>query len=416
MLCFYCLLQIEVGLEEDTAVKSLAGVVDADTASSAATSDSAAAALQKEKFYTPAGEQLVKLREELAPRTFAAAASRLSREKRRRTDASELRKNEENAASLYSTVSDMHCTCSQVGDKRPISSVKYSPCEKWVLTSSWSGQSSVWHKDSMEKHKSYVGHTCRVVESDWHPQSGLPGGPSSAVANFASASSDGTAMLWSLDDGEKPLAKLEGHAARLAHVEWHPAGQHVATTSYDRTWRLWDASRGEQILCQEGHAVEVYSLSFQKADGGALVATGDLGGVARVWDLRSGKSIFVMQGHTKGVLSIDWSPNGYKLATAGDDHTVRMWDLRAKGCEYVLPAHNHLVSKVKFAPKSGEYIVTSSYDRTWKVWNTRDFASLAMYPAHEDKLMSFDIAADEKHFVTSSFDRTFKAWSHVSEF
>ena len=403
--------QIEVGLEEDKAVSQLAGV--GDGTSSESTKGSGDPAVQKEKFYTPASEHLISLRRKVAPRAFKAAKGRLEHEKRKRGDPSLYRKAEEEAAKLYDTVTHLHCTCSQIGDKRPISCVKYSPCEKWILTTAWSGQATTWSKETMEKHKTYVGHTCRALEGDWHPRAGLSGGPTSSSANFATASSDGTAMLWSLDS-EKPMKTLKGHTARLAHIAWHSDGEHIGTTSYDRTWRLWNAERGAEVLCQEGHAVEVYSLAFQ-CDG-ALVATGDLGGVARVWDLRSGKSIFLMQGHAKGVISIDWSPAGYRLATAGDDHTVRMWDLRAKNCEYVIPAHTHVVSKVKFAPVTGEYLVTSSFDRSCKIWSTRDYSNLNTLGAHEDKLISFDISRDEKHFLTCAFDRTFKAWSHVSEF
>ncbi len=60
--------------------------------------------------------------------------------------------------------------------------------------------------------------------------------------------------------------------------------------------------------------------------------------------------------------------------------------------------------------------MTASFDRTWKVWSGRDFSLLSTLGAHEDKIMGFDIARDEKHFLTSAFDRTFKSWSHVSEF
>ena len=83
-------------MEEDTAVRALAGVVDADTAA-AASSDSASGALQQqtEKFYTHASDLLVALRNQLAPRTFEAASARLRKEadaKKRRlagADASE---------------------------------------------------------------------------------------------------------------------------------------------------------------------------------------------------------------------------------------------------------------------------------------------------------------------------------------
>jgi U4/U6 small nuclear ribonucleoprotein PRP4 len=406
------LAEIEVGLEEDTAVQSLAGVAN-DGGLATQSHKTSASSTKQEKFYTPATNELNVLRKDLAPKSFQAALQRIQKEKRMLGDPSEYRKAEEHAAQLYACVREMHSTASQIGGVRPISCVKYSPCEKHFLTTCWSGTSSVWSAKNLEKEHTFVGHTCRVLEGDWHPKSGIAGGPTRTSVNFATASSDGTAKLWSLES-EKPLETLKGHAARLGHIAWHNSGEYLATTSYDRTWRLWNAAQGKEILCQDGHAVEVYSLGFQ-CDG-SLVATGDLGGVARVWDLRSGKSIFVMQGHTQAVTYIDWSPVGYRLATCGDDHTARIWDLRAKACEYVLPGHKHLISKVKFAPVTGEYLVTSSYDCTWKVWSSRDFSNLSTLGAHEDKIMGFDISRDEKHFLTCGFDRTFKTWSNVSEF
>ena len=33
----------------------------------------------------------------------------------------------------------------------------------------------------------------------------------------------------------------------------------------------------------------------------------------------------VMEGHVEPVVSIDFSPNGYTVATGSDDHTVKIW-------------------------------------------------------------------------------------------
>lgn len=123
-----------------------------------------------------------------------------------------------------------------------------------------------------------------------------------------------------------------------------------------------------------------------------------------------------MQRHVKGILSIDWSPNGWLLATAGDDHTVIMWDLRKQKCCYTLPAHSALVSVVRFAPHTGEYVLTASYDKTCKLWNTRNWDLLAKMEGHEGFIMGADISTDEKHFVTASYDRTWKQWAHETEF
>lgn len=65
---------------------------------------------------------------------------------------------------------------------------------------------------------------------------------------------------------------MEGHVGRVARIGYHPSGRYIGSAGFDGTWRLWDVERAEELLLQEGHAKEVYALSFQ-CDG-SLVATG----------------------------------------------------------------------------------------------------------------------------------------------
>lgn len=67
------------------------------------------------------------------------------------------------------------------------------------------------------------------------------------------------------------------------------------------------------------------------------------------------------------MLGADFSPNGYHLATGGEDNTCRIWDLRKRKTLYIIPAHANLISQVKFEPHDGYFLVTASYDMTAKV-------------------------------------------------
>jgi U4/U6 small nuclear ribonucleoprotein PRP4 len=71
---------------------------------------------------------------------------------------------------------------------------------------------------------------------------------------------------------ETPLSVLSGHQDRVCRVAFHPSGDYVASASFDTTWRLWDVATSKELLLQEGHSKEVYSVEFQ--DDGALIASG----------------------------------------------------------------------------------------------------------------------------------------------
>ena len=73
-------------------------------------------------------------------------------------------------------------------------------------------------------------------------------------------------------DSESPLSVMKGHEDRVCRVAFHPSGDYVASASFDTTWRLWDVNTAKELLLQQGHSKEVYSVEFQYD--GALVASG----------------------------------------------------------------------------------------------------------------------------------------------
>jgi predicted NACHT family NTPase len=61
---------------------------------------------------------------------------------------------------------------------------------------------------------------------------------------------------------------------------------------------------------------------------GGRVATASYDRTARLWDAASGKQLAVLKGHTDSVRSIAFSPDGSRLATASHDGTARLWIAR----------------------------------------------------------------------------------------
>ena len=73
-----------------------------------------------------------------------------------------------------------------------------------------------------------------------------------------------------------------------------------------------------------GHSGSVLSVAW--SSDGTRLATASTDGSARVWDTATGHTLLDLTGHTSNVWSVAWSPDGTRLATASDDGSARMWD------------------------------------------------------------------------------------------
>ena len=86
---------------------------------------------------------------------------------------------------------------------------------------------------------------------------------------------------------------------------------------------------------------------FEKQDGpilslaispeGARMAVAGEGGDVRIYDLETGKFVAKCSGHPAAVYTLQFVPDGSRLVTAGFDGTVRVFDMTGKLAQEFVP-------------------------------------------------------------------------------
>jgi len=104
----------------------------------------------------------------------------------------------------------------------------------------------------------------------------------------------------------------------------------LASASWDRTVKIWDASSGACLQTLEGHSHYVNSVAFSHDSARLASASDDR--TVKIWDASSGACLQTLEGHSDCVNSVAFSHDSARLASASDDRTVKIWDASSGAC------------------------------------------------------------------------------------
>lgn len=237
-----------------------------------------------------------------------------------------------------------------------IKNIRFSPDGKLIGTASWDGTVKIWTVD---------GKLLRNFTEHKRPVNGLAFSPDSKAIALGGYGDENGNNLWMLWDINGKARTILGHSDQIYRLAFSPNGKIVATASWDRSIKLWNAVDGKLIRTLDGkHNSWILGLNFSP-DGKMLVSSSQ-DKTAKIWSVE-GNLLYTLIDHKGDVNDVVFSPNGKIIASASSDQTIKLWNTDGMLLR-TLRGHNGAVYGVSFSP-DGKRLVSASWDGSIKIWN-----------------------------------------------
>ncbi|CAB3978223.1 F-box WD repeat-containing 7-like [Paramuricea clavata] len=162
-------------------------------------------------------------------------------------------------------------------------------------------------------------------------------------------------------DGRCTLTELNGHTKRVLSVSAFE--NMIASGSYDKTIKVWDAKSGKILQTLTGHSKGVWCLCFLSK---TLLISGSHDTSIRVWNLTTETSVRILMSHTGPVWALQ--RKGDILVSGSGDKTAKVWNIRQCRLLHTLVGHNASVFCVDIDEKNNRAF-TGSADHTVRIWS-----------------------------------------------
>lgn len=303
-----------------------------------------------------------------------------------------------------------------------VRTVEISPDGRYVVTGSADETCLVWDLKTGEKLSDYIKVSGRVISVSFSPsQSILAMGTDRGGIYFCKFDDDKFKTYKIISAENTPAEKTLKLAANP--VQFSPGGKFVFSGLKQQGSFLisWDPETGKQLSKKmiDTDTQDVTCLSFHPKL--PYLATTSWDKTIRLWDISYPQNPILLgdplRNHDGVVRFVVFSPNGNFMATCGDDKRVLMWDISDIAnpqCMSSKITHSDLVVSLSFR-NDGKLLASGSSDRTVKLWdvsnpNDPNLISTLTGPTNKISSVKFNHMNDSQ-LVVGSIDKTAWVWN-----
>ncbi len=203
--------------------------------------------------------------------------------------------------------------------------------------------------------------------------------------------------------------KLIGHDEVVTSVAWKPDGTEIATSSLDKTVRIWDATTLKQKRLIKDHVDAVYSVAY--SHDGRFFASGSGDRTAKVYDAKDYSRMTTLSVHQDGISTVAFGAKGETLWTLSLDKSARIWPVKKGTIENPLRSqYEGDQINVGSISADGSLFIWGSANHNIKVFKGDGTNQLRELKEVVDWVSAVAIAPDNKHVAAGGQDGSVHIW------
>lgn len=288
-----------------------------------------------------------------------------------------------------------------------IHSVAFQPHGPLLAAGSTDWLVHVWNLDSGQEVAQLRGHI-------WAPSS-LAFSPDGALL-VSGGSTDRTARFWSVHgDTVGPAVHHELHwdNGTMRSLQFSIDGSRILASGYYRA-EMWDAAT---------HAPATPSALYRQpstmarfSDDERIIVFAGSDPTLRVWESQLDAWHHSTSAHAHASFGLAISPDEHTFASAGDDALVHLWSVDDDDDVHAgttLQGHQGSVRALQFSG-DGTRLISGGDDRTIKIWGTADGRCVATTPVHPNTIYAARLSPDARCIATTCRDASVRVWDAES--
>lgn len=240
-----------------------------------------------------------------------------------------------------------------------------------------------------------------------------------------SAGKDNTIRLWEINPSDFSIRCVgigTKHTKAVGSVAFGKIShQTFASVSQDTCVKVWklpkelDPNTTINLNCvatEIAHKEDVNCITISPND--KMIATTSQDKTAKLWSLDKLTLLGVLRGHRRGIWCARFSPIDQVLMTTAGDCTIKLWSLTDMSCLKSFEGHDSSVMRAEFLCQ-GMQILSAGSDGLIKLWNIKSSECVTTLEKHDGRIWTMAVAADETNFVSGGADSLLVKWKDVTE-
>ncbi|RCV24923.1 hypothetical protein SETIT_5G125300v2 [Setaria italica] len=250
----------------------------------------------------------------------------------------------------------------------------------------------LWNAETLKQKSILEEHSLLITDVRFSP----------STPHLATSSFDKTVRVWDADNQDYSIRTFTGHSASVMSLDFHPNKDDlICSCDGDNEIRFWNIKHGNNVRIFKGGSTQ---LRFQPRYGGYLATASD--NMVSILDVETQACVRRFESHTNHVDSLCWDPTGGYIVSVSED-MVKMWSLNEESCVNELNCSGRKFSSCAFHPTYPSLLVIGCY-QSLELWDMAENRSMTI--AAHDSLISAVASSSSGLVASTGHDKYVKLW------